>query len=127
MSAWDGLNRRKFPRAKYPCMVTLWLGSQDEEIFLTHTENIGVGGVCLILNQRLERFSEVGLEIDLLDLEDHVKCRGKTMWVVEKKGKEAGSPAAYDVGIEFIDICDSDQRRIQTIVQQLGRYPQNKA
>ncbi len=127
MSAWEGLNRRKFPRAKYPCMVTIWIGAEDEEVCLTHTENLGIGGVCLILNQRLERTAEVGLEIDLLDLKDHVKCRGKVMWVVERKGKDASSPFTYDIGIEFLNIGEFDRSRIQAIVKRLEKYPQNRA
>lgn len=127
MSSWDGLNRRQFPRANYPCMVTLWLGDEEKEIFLTHTENVSIAGICLILNQRLERMAEVCLELDLLDLKDHVKCRGKVMWVVECKGKGAGGPLSYDTGIEFLDIEESDRNRIHTIIKQLAKYPQNRA
>jgi len=127
MSAWEGLNRRKFPRAKYPCMVTMWIGDQEEEVVLTHTENLGIGGICLILNQRLERMAEVGLELDLLDLKEHIHCRGKAMWVVASKDKGGGSPLTYDTGIEFLDISEEDIGRIQAIVQKLAQYPENRA
>lgn len=127
MSFWDGLNRRQFPRAKYPCMVTLWLEGEEKEFFLTHTENISIGGICLILKQRLERMAETCLEIDLLDMKDHVKCRGKVMWVVECKGKGPGSPSSYDTGIEFLDIDEIDRKRIHAIINQLAKYPQNRA
>ncbi len=108
-------------------MVTLWLGDEEKEIFLTHTENVSIAGICLILNQRLERMAEVCLELDLLDLKDHVKCRGKVMWVVECKGKGAGGPFSYDTGIEFLDIGETDRNRIHAIIKQLAKYPQNRA
>jgi len=80
MSKWDGLNRRKFPRVIYPCLVVI--ANQDKgekDVILTHTENIGIGGVCVILKQDLKMFSSVELELDLLDLENHIKCKGKVV------------------------------------------------
>ena len=49
MARWDGLNRRKFPRVIYPCLVVIQNGKVDDrDVILTHTENIGIGGVCVI-------------------------------------------------------------------------------
>ena len=120
MTNWDGLNRRKFPRIKYPCLVVLRNGGEsDEDIILTHTENIGVGGVCLILKKSIKMFSEVELEVDLLDLVDHIKCKGKVVWNVQRKNEDDHKPFFYDIGIEYVDITEKDKKRLEKIIQHI--------
>ncbi len=124
MSNWDGLNRRRFPRANYPCLVVISRAKKDSnerDVILTHTENIGVGGVCVILKQNLERFDVVDLEIDLLDLEDHIKCKGKVVWNIQRKSSEKKKPLFYDIGIEFSDISPKDKKRLEDIVNRLAK------
>jgi hypothetical protein len=41
--AWEGMDRRKFPRVMYPCMVKVISSDGPQESILTHTENIGHG------------------------------------------------------------------------------------
>ncbi len=126
MSPWGGLNRRKFPRVKYPCLITVWYEDEEQkETFLTHTENVGIGGICVICHQRLKMFSPVSLEIDLMDMEEHIRCQGKIMWVVQRKDVDKGKPVSYDIGVEFEGINEEDRRRVSTIVQRLGKYPGN--
>ena len=119
MSSWDGLNRRRFPRVTYPCMITLRHDHGEPEIILTHTENLGVGGVCVIINKALKMFSPLGLELDLLDGESHIKCEAKVVWAVRRKMEEKKKPLFYDVGIEFINISAQDQKRLDEIVKRL--------
>ncbi len=117
--AWDGLERRKFPRANYPCLVTIRHKGGNEEALLTHTENIGIGGICVILKKGVKIFSPVDLEIDLLDTNLNVKCNGKVVWCVQRKEKDAPKPFFFDTGIEFVDLVESDKQRIEAIVQRL--------
>ncbi len=124
MSNWDGLNRRRFPRANYPCLVVISRerkDSNERDIILTHTENIGVGGVCVILKQNIERFDSVDLEVDLLDLEDHIKCKGKVVWNIQRKSSEKKKPLFYDIGIEFSDLSPKDKKRLEDIVNRLAK------
>jgi len=120
MTKWDGVNRRKFPRVNYPCLVVVRGGAdQPKEVILTHTENIGVGGVCVILKQNLEMFCPVQLEIDMLDLGNHIKCQGKVVWNVHRKMDAQKKPLFYDIGIEFKDITGKDQERVDEVVKRL--------
>ncbi len=119
MSRWDGLNRRKFPRVNYPCLVVLKKDSKDPDVLLTHTENVGVGGVCVILKKNIKMFSTVELELDLLDLGSHIKCTGKVVWNVQRKMDEKKKPLYYDVGIEFNALGDEDRERLSVIVKRL--------
>ncbi len=120
MARWDGLNRRKFPRVIYPCLVVIQNGEvHTRDVILTHTENIGIGGVCVILKTDLKMFSHVDLELDLLDLENHIRCQGKVVWNVQRKDNAKDKPLFYDIGIEFEDLDVKEQERLDRIVKRL--------
>ena len=126
MGNWDGLNRRKFPRANYPCLVVIQKDIQEENIILTHTENVGKGGICVILKQSIEMFSSVTLELDLLDLGNHIKCEGKVVWNVQRKDDEEKKPLFYDIGIEFQNIEKDEKMRLEEVVERLVKINQEK-
>ena len=119
MTAWDGLDRRQFPRVKYPCLVTIRRENKEPDILLTHTENLGIGGVCVTLKKHIELFGKVELELDLLDTSAHIKCEGKVVWSIQRKSDELKKPLFFDTGVEFVNLTPEDQRRIQTIINRL--------
>lgn len=119
MTGWDGLNRRKFPRANYPCLIIIRHNHAGPEAMLTHTENIGIGGVCIILKRSIKLFTPVELEIDLLDTSTHIKCEGKVVWSVQRRNSEDKKPSFYDTGVEFMNIGMKDQQRISEVVNRL--------
>ena len=119
--AWEGLNRRRFPRAEFPSMVKLMPSGKEEGAVLTHTENIGTAGMCVILRKGVDLFSPVPVEIDLLDGEEHVVCAGKVVWVVRRKAIEEQKPSFYDTGIEFVDMKEHDRKRIERAIAHLVR------
>ena len=119
MSKWDGLNRRQFPRVNYPCLVVLKRSGGKDSVILTHTENIGIGGICVILKENVEMFSVVDIELDLLDLGEHIRCKGKVVWNVRRQADVNPKPLFYDLGIEFEDIVDADRKRLEDIVGRL--------
>ena len=121
MTAWDGMNRRKFPRVIYPCLITLRQDMGEMDVILTHTENIGIGGVGVIVKKSLKMFAPVELEIDLLDTEDHVKCHGKIVWSIRRKNDEKVKPLFYDIGIEFNNINPKDQQRLDQVIRRLAK------
>lgn len=114
--SWEGLNRRRFPRAKFPCLVKIVLDGKPADAVLTHTENVSIGGVCVIIKKHVDLFAPLMVEVDLMDGEDHIVCRGKAVWVVRRKATEAEKPSFYDVGIEFVDAKDTDRARIERTV-----------
>ena len=118
MGRWDGLDRRKFPRVKYPCLVVIRHGEDEsqKEVILTHTENLGVGGVCVVLKQNVKMFCPVYIELDLLDLGNHIKCNGKVVWNVRRKAEDGSKPLFYDIGIEFVDLDKRENSRLEDIV-----------
>ena len=114
---WDGVDRRRFRRAEYPCLITLRKNTVPAQALLTHTEDISVLGVRVIIRQKIEIMTEVDLEIDLKDTLPIVFSRGKVRWVGELASKEKEKPLRYDTGIEFIAIKDQDKERIQNIIK----------
>jgi hypothetical protein len=116
---WEGMDRRKFPRVMYPCMVKVISSNHAQEAILTHTENIGLGGLCATLKNDIKLFNSVEMEIDLLDLEDHIKPKGKVVWNVRRKSIENIKPMFYDIGIEFTEIPKRDQERLRKNLQLL--------
>lgn len=122
MAKWQGLNKRQFPRINYPCLIVIRNGDEDKnDIVLAHTDNIGVGGVCVALRQSVKIFSVLEIELDLLDLGDHIRCKGKVAWNIEKESCDKKNPKIFDVGIEFIDIADEDQSRLQEVIDRLAK------
>ncbi|MBF0122745.1 MAG: PilZ domain-containing protein [Candidatus Omnitrophica bacterium] len=118
---WEGLNRRRFPRAEFPSMVKVIHSGKGEGPVLTHTENIASGGMCVILRKAMDLFSSVDVEIDLLDGEVPISCAGKVVWSVRRKAIEKEKPSFYDIGIEFVDMKDDARKRIERAIAHLVR------
>jgi Tfp pilus assembly protein PilZ len=110
---WDGLNRRKFPRVFFPCLIKV---KDNKDLLLTHTENISIGGVRLILKKNLGLGSAATVEIDLMDTGDPLRCQGRVVWVEQRKKTELIKPGFYDIGIEFSDVPSADKKRLDAIV-----------
>ena len=125
MAGWSGFDRRQFPRVIYPCLVVIRnQESGEEDVILTHTENIGIGGVCVILKQNVRIFCPVELELDLLDLGTHIKCKGKVVWNIRRNVDEKRKPLSYDIGIEFQDLVEKEQQRLEAVVSCLVKNQQ---
>jgi len=121
MTAWEGLNRRKFPRVNFPCLVIVRPDETHEDVILTHTENIGKGGICATIKKSVKISTPVRLELDLIDGHDHVKCEGKVVWVVRRKATDPKKPQFYDIGVEFVGIPLHHQKRIEETVNRLAK------
>lgn len=114
---WSGINRRKFPRAEYPCKITVKRKDQDKSNSLsTKTENIGTGGICVILAKDLGIFAPVEIQLDLLDSQSLIECEGTIVWLVAKKQDKE---ATFDTGIEFTNLKRKDVDRIDVLVEKL--------
>jgi hypothetical protein len=115
---WNGINRRKFPRANYKCTITIKKRLTSKTIS-THTENLGAGGICVMLKEDLGLFQGTDLEIVFDDAATPVKCGGTVVWVVKKGEPKQKGSFIYDTGIEFIDIRPEDRDRISEIVDSI--------
>ena len=118
---WNGLNRRRFARIMYPCLVRVLSNGPQPDIFLTHTENIGVGGIYIIVKKEIKLFACVDIEIDLMDEVDHILVSGRAVWSVRRKTVESLKPSFYDIGIEFENIDDKYKLKLDTAINKFIR------
>lgn len=127
MSRWDGINRRKFPRAFFPCMVVVKQDSeQGEQPILTHTQNVGVGGICVLLKKSLKPFSEVALELDFLDLREHLRCKGRIVWSVQHRSPKSQKVQLYEIGIEFERLDAKQQQHLGETIRRIVQNSHNQ-
>ncbi len=112
------MDQRKFPRVSYKCLIRVVIDGQEKEID-TFTENIGGGGICVVLDEDLGLFSEVSLEMFLGDYTKPITCRGTIVWIVKRRPVSEGEIARYDTGIEFMNIKDEDKEHIAQLVQSI--------
>lgn len=113
---WNGIDRRKFPRANYQCLISIKKRLTSKSI-ATQTENIGAGGICVMIKEDLGLFQGVDLELDLNDKKPAIKCGGTVVWVVKKADTKHKGSFFYDTGLEFIDIRPEDRERIAEVVE----------
>jgi len=113
---WQGVDRRRFPRANYPCKIIVMKKGQTKK-FSAHTENIGVGGVCVILNEELDRFTEIELILMLDDKQPPIYCDARIVWTVKRMMPTTQVPQV-DTGVEFVNLKEKDKLRIEKIVQE---------
>ncbi len=117
---WNGIDQRKFPRVNYKCLIRVSTDGREEEIE-AFTENVGAGGVCVVLEKAFERFETVTLEMDIGDGGPLIFCNGLVVWVVKRHPIGKAETVKYDIGIEFSDVNEENRHRISMIVENILR------
>ena len=112
---WDGFNKRKFPRLNLRCELILRNRSEDQ-VLKTQTENVGAGGVCVILERPLERFSVLPLRLELDPSLPWIECLAKVVWTVVSRDAVTRTER-FDTGIEFIGLQPAEQDLIRRYVE----------
>ncbi len=112
--AWQGIDQRRFPRVNYQCTVTLRPTGKEEAAIQAVTENVGQGGVCVLLEKGLDIFSPVELELKLDDGKPPVHVEGTIVWVVRRRELKKGP--SFDTGIEFAELTPEDKARLEAII-----------
>jgi len=120
---WSGIDKRRFPRANYRCSIFIKRSGATKKIS-TITENIGGGGVCIILDEDLGLFRGVEIEVALDDKETPIKSSGTVVWVVKKKSHMKTDNYCYDTGIEFVNISENDREKILKTVDDILKKEQ---
>ena len=116
---WDGVDRRKFLRADYPCLITMRKSTPPQEAILTHTEDISITGVRILAPKKLPMMAEIDLELDLKDTLPTVISRGMVKRVKEIAPSGQGKRVRYDIGIEFVGLSEVQRVRIKKIIERV--------
>ncbi|MBI4368113.1 MAG: PilZ domain-containing protein [Candidatus Omnitrophica bacterium] len=111
---WSGLDQRNFPRIVAQCDVTIH--DRIGGTLKTKTQNLGLGGVCVILTRELEKLSQVHLRITLEETQPPFESDGRVVWMVRSK-EPLSKKVSYDTGIEFLNLNPQDHARISNFIK----------
>lgn len=117
---YNGSEKRRFVRANVPCKIIIYIPA--EHAITTHTENIGAGGVRVVISEKLDIFSTVSIELYLE--EKVIASQGRIVWVVDKPTEAIDEPDTYDTGIEFCEITSKDRNIISDFVDKVIKNKQ---
>jgi c-di-GMP-binding flagellar brake protein YcgR len=109
---WEGEEKRKFPRGIFLCKIAM---SSTSRWLVTHTENISSGGVRVILEEKVNPFTNVELEI-FFEKEKSTKFKGKVAWSRTIVNPIENEPLLYDTGIQFAPIDANTREYINRLV-----------
>jgi len=112
---YNGSEKRRFVRANVPCKIIIY--TPAEYAITTCTKNIGAGGVRVVINEKLDIFSSVNLELYLA--ERVITSKARIVWVLDKPAEAIDEPDMYDTGIEFCEIAPEDRKVIGDFVDKL--------
>ncbi len=114
---WEGVNQRRFPRASYKCVVTLKAAGNHPSVSVK-TENIGLGGICVLLDRGVDVFSPVRIKIALEDGKPPLVLEGTIVWVVRRRDFKKDS--CFDTGIEFANISPEQKARLEAVIDKVS-------
>lgn len=106
--------KRESPRVNILCKISCIFGERLL-VLDSHTENISVTGMRVILEERLSISTVVEIELFLLNMGKPLKCKGQIIWTTEINPIET-KPRLFDTGIKFIEIDNSSQEEIKKFV-----------
>jgi len=112
---YQGIEKRRFVRAKFPCSISIH--TLHDHVITTYTENISAGGVRVVIEEKLESASTVGLEIQIN--KNVITCKGRIVWVVNKESPYKKGIFYYDTGIEFYEIKEDDRGIIDDAIEEI--------
>lgn len=117
MTNWGEKERRSSPRIVLPCMISITPIEGEEFLVLAHTENISEKGVYIVLQREIPKSAEINLEINLLNSQERVICKGEVVRCEKKTPVKGSSLVFYGLGIVFQKISDEDKSRLRLIVE----------
>jgi len=130
----DGSERRRAVRIAERLSVAyrrLHEGTAAPKTTAGETLNLSASGLCLVAPERLERESNVALEITLAGQSQPVVAMGRVVWCDEDDGGgDAGSaagPERYRVGICFTWLREVDRAPLEVIAEYVRHRTDDRA
>ncbi len=106
---WDGINRRRFLRTKFPYTVHIY--SPTGEPISTYTEDISIGGIRVVIKNKLNIHENLVLKIYLSEIP--LECKGAVVWIKEKTNLMLNE-VFFNIGIEFRGISKEEKEKIES-------------
>jgi c-di-GMP-binding flagellar brake protein YcgR len=105
--------RRRFRRAEFPCEI--YILTAPLHVIKCRTENIGAGGVRILIDENLPVSSLVGIKLYLS--KKPIECKGKVVWIVKNENDKKESK--FDIGLQFHQISQEDRQVVDIFVKSL--------
>ncbi|MBN1913539.1 MAG: PilZ domain-containing protein [Candidatus Omnitrophica bacterium] len=103
--------RRRYDRNKMNCKISI-MSNLRILVYNAEIENIGEGGIRILLKDKLAVSTVLDLEIFPLDTGVSIKCKGEIIWGNEKKISD--KEHVFDTGVKFMNIKEADRKRIKS-------------
>ena len=108
--------KRQFVRLNALTDVTYAKVSSPKDEGVSLARNISMGGICLIVYEKLNVGDVLALNVILPDDAKPIPTRGRVAWIKEFTIGDPAKGKRYDVGVEFLDISVEDKSRISQYV-----------
>ena len=101
-------DRRKFPRVKAP----IYCRPARRRLPRRQVVDVGLGGMRVYSDEPFQIGARFEVELFLPDA-DSVTCLTEVVWI---RTLDAGAPARYDVGLQFLDVPDRGRDRLLEVL-----------
>ncbi|MDD5567634.1 MAG: PilZ domain-containing protein [Candidatus Omnitrophica bacterium] len=112
--SYSGPERRRHPRVTGRFIVSYRIMNESDNIDISQTKNIGMGGMLLTTNKRFDNGVNLALEIRLPFDPHPIMIIGRVL-----ESKEIIEDMIYDTRIEFLAV---DERHKKVINETVGYY-----
>ncbi|MGB2705652.1 MAG: PilZ domain-containing protein [Candidatus Omnitrophota bacterium] len=114
---WDGAERRSVDRLNISLQVKYFENGTAQAV---KSADISLGGIRLLLDEKIEKGTPLRVEIKLPDESSLIKARGKVVWAEESQEDEKTYlKRLFNTGIKFSKFQDSDDRRLFDFIRNL--------
>lgn len=115
---WNGAERRKFPRINFKCRMHI--GKAGEVVSL-ETENIGPGGVRVVLQKEFPVDTVIDIEL-FPQVGKTIVCKGVVVWVMKRFKRvrtDAEGSEGFITGIRVTNIDEDDRQYLYQLIDQI--------
>lgn len=110
--------RRRYPRLAFNADVDYSVGdSQDNATLSTQSKNLSESGIRIILLEKVDTGKVLDLIFSLPGISEPLKIKGRVVWTEKFTVGDIGQNAAYDTGIEFMDISEDSRNTISRFLR----------
>jgi hypothetical protein len=112
--SYEGTDRRKHPRIKGRFIVSYRILEEVNNVAVTQTKNLSLGGMLLTTNRRFEAGTNLAVEIRLPFERDPIMLIGRIV-----DSAEITKDLIYDTRLEFLAV---DEKHRSIISKTVGYY-----
>ena len=119
MNTPDSKDKRKYPRANYPCDFSLWPNQDIEEVIMGNAANLSAGGMSAYIYKDFSEGETGEISIESPHLTQPLHCRYKALRSQMDEATAGEWKNYHKVAIEFMDLEEEQQRALAGLVDRL--------